>query len=432
MKTAETTDQNLRNGAVFTVPFSIGTVIWRWIQRGIEKMETVPGRSRLRTWAEIDLSAAESNYLNAKSRFSSGTRLFAVVKADAYGHGAEILASDLCRNAGADGFAVATPQEALQLRRGCPDSEIIILGYTPKDYYRDIIRDGRIYPAVFTLKDAENLSSECAEGEKAGVFFAVETGMGRIGFQDTADGISEAVTAAQLPGISVKGLFSHFATADSENAEGTKVQAGRFGRFKKALEEKLGHCVPGSLYNSAAIVSLPPEDSYDIARLGILLYGLRATDYADCSAYKPVMSVKTRVIALHDAFPGDGISYGRTFVAVRRTRVATLCAGYADGYPRSLSNRGEVLIRGKRCRILGRVCMDMMMADVSGVPDVETGDEAVLFGKSGSESVSADDIADMTGTIGYEIVCGISKRVPRVYFRNGRPLVDGSSDPAME
>ncbi|MBP5236949.1 MAG: alanine racemase [Clostridia bacterium] len=393
-------------------------------------METVPGRSRLRTWAEIDLGAAESNYLTAKSRFTPRTRLFAVVKADAYGHGADMIASDLCRNAGADGFAVATPQEALQLRDACPDSEIIILGYTPKEYFGDIINDGKIYPAIFTLRDAADLSAECAGGKTAGVFFAVETGMGRIGFQDTADGISEAVKSALLPGISVKGIFSHFATADSENAEGTAAQAERFGRFKKALEEKLGHSISGSLYNSAAIVSLSPEDSYDIARLGILLYGLRATEYADCSGYKPVMSLKTRVVALHDAFPGDGISYGRTFVADRRVRVATLCAGYADGYPRSLSNRGEVLIRGKRCRVIGRVCMDMMMADVSGVPDAETGDEAVLFGKSGNETVSADDIADLTGTIGHEIVCGISKRVPRVYFRNGESVRNGHPGPA--
>ena len=367
-----------------------------------------------RTWAEIDLDALVHNFDIIKKE-ATGAKLMAVVKADAYGHSARIVAPILEQH-GADAFAVSNIEEAITLR-GCGITRpILILGYTPVSMAAQLYLND-ISQCVYSPEYAAALSKRaCADGVKVKVHIKLDTGMSRLGFDcrdEKLSGIEEAVTAARLKGFVFEGIFTHFAVSDrTETSEDgfTDKQYSRFctaaERFEKAgLRPKYRHCC-----NSAAFC-LDSDKHFDMCRPGIILYGLTpSSDLKLKEAFIPVMTVKSVVSMVKTIKKGDTVSYGRTFTAEKEMKTATVTAGYADGYPRLLSNKGYVLINGKRANIIGRVCMDQMSVDVSDIDNVKQGDEVILFGKT----LPVEELADKCGTINYEIICGISPRVPRI------------------
>ena len=367
-----------------------------------------------RTWAEIDLDALVHNFDIIKKE-ATGAKLMAVVKADAYGHSVRIVAPILEQH-GADAFAVSNIEEAITLR-GCGITRpILILGYTPVSMAAQLYLND-ISQCVYSPEYAAALSKRaCADGVKVKVHIKLDTGMSRLGFDcrdEKLSGIEEAVTAARLKGFVFEGIFTHFAVSDrTETSEDgfTDKQYFRFctaaERFEKAgLRPKYRHCC-----NSAAFC-LDSDKHFDMCRPGIILYGLTpSSDLKLKENFVPVMTVKSVVSMVKTIKKGDTVSYGRTFTAEKEMKIATVTAGYADGYPRLLSNKGYVLINGKRANIIGRVCMDQMSVDVSDIEDVKQGDEVILFGKT----LPVEELADMCGTINYEIICGISPRVPRI------------------
>ncbi len=367
-----------------------------------------------RTWTEIDTSALLNNF-NILKKSVGNKKLMAVVKADAYGHSVQIVASQLDK-AGTDCFAVSNLAEALELRSFGIEKPILILGYTPETEAKKLFEND-IAQCVYSPEYAAALSAQAVkQGVSIKVHIKLDTGMGRIGFNCRDSSLSEAkaaITAACLDGFVFEGLFTHFAVSDraKNNDDGfTDEQYIRFTAavelFKKAgLSPKLCHCC-----NSAGIM-LDSDKHFDISRAGIILYGLKPSgDLEMLENIIPVMTFKTVVTMVKEISAGDTVSYGRTFKAKNKMKVATLSVGYADGYPRLLSNKGYVLINGKKAPIIGRVCMDQLMVDVTDIEDVKMGTEAELFGKN----LSVDILAELCGTINYEIVCGITKRVPRI------------------
>jgi alanine racemase len=369
-----------------------------------------------RICAKIDIGAIEHNIKLIKERIGN-SKLMLVVKADAYGHGAPGVVKALEHLA--DYFAVAEMGEALELRAHGIRTPILILGYTSPSQYELSLEHG-ITLTVFTPESARALSEVCVRtGKTARVHFAVDTGMGRIGWQVCGQGADEAAEAARLPRIFVEGVFSHFATADGEENSFAEEQCAQFERFCEMLESRGVHIPLKHMNNSAGIVKFGKR--YDMVRAGILIYGLYPSESVRAFAgmefsLRPAMELITRITHIKELDAGKPISYGSTFVTARKTRVATLPVGYADGYPRALSGKGEVLVRGVRCPILGRVCMDQMMIDISAVPEAKVEECAVLMGRDGGEFISAEEIAAHADTINYEFVCGVAKRVPRVYF----------------
>lgn len=366
-----------------------------------------------RTWAEIDLDALVHNFDIIKKE-AAGAKLMAVVKADAYGHSARIVAPILEQH-GADAFAVSNIEEAITLR-GCGITRpILILGYTPVSMAAQLYLND-ISQCVYSPEYAAALSKRaCEDGVKVKVHIKLDTGMSRLGFDcrdEKLSGIEDAITAARLKGFIFEGIFTHFAASDrTETSEDgfTDKQYSRFctaaERFEKAgLRPEYRHCC-----NSAAFC-LDSDKHFDMCRPGIIIYGLTpSSDLKLKEAFVPVMTVKSVVSMVKTIKKGDTVSYGRTFTAEKEMKIATVTAGYADGYPRLLSNKGYVLINGKKANILGRVCMDQMSVDISDIDNVKQGDEVILFGKT----LPVEELADMCGTINYEIICGISPRVPR-------------------
>ncbi len=367
-----------------------------------------------RTWAEIDLSALKHNFEIIKSE-AGDAKLMAVVKADAYGHSVRYIAPVL-EEQGASAFAVSNIEEAITLR-GCGITKpILILGYTPVSMASQLYTND-ITQAVYSSEYAHALSAAAEEARVTlNIHIKLDTGMGRIGFDcrnDALCGISEAIVAAKLPHFHFDGIFTHFCESDRtpETEDGyTQEQYARFcagvERFKQAgLRPRACHCC-----NSAAFC-LDAEKHLNLCRPGIILYGLTpAADLKLSEDFIPVMTVKSVVSMVKTIRPGDTVNYGRTFKAKKEMRVATVTAGYADGYPRLLSNRGQVMIHGKRADIIGRICMDQLSVDVTDIPEVTAGDEVILFGKE----LPVEELANLCGTINYEIVCGISPRVPRI------------------
>ena len=367
-----------------------------------------------RTWAEIDTSALIHNF-NIIKKEAGNSKIMAVVKADAYGHSARFAAPVLQEN-GADYFAVSNIEEAITLR-GCGITKpILILGYTPVSmasqlFFNDIIQ------AVFSPEYARDLSKAAVkENLKIKIHIKLDTGMGRIGFDcrdEDLSGIEDAISAARLPGFVFEGIFTHFSVSDrtpDEEDGFTDSQYNRFStavnRFEEAgLKPKFTHCC-----NSAAFC-LDNDKHMDICRPGIILYGLTPSASLTLKEnFVPVMTLKSVVSMVKDIKKGDTVNYGRTFKADKKMRIATITAGYADGYPRALSNKGYVIIKGKKAPIIGRICMDQLSVDVSHIPQVSQGDEVILFGKD----LPVEELANICGTINYEIVCGISPRVPRI------------------
>ncbi len=363
-----------------------------------------------RTWAEIDLSAVAENFHTVRHQVGEQVKIMAVVKANAYGHGVDHIAPFLSK-LGADFFGVSCLQEAMELRRLEIEKPILILGYTPSEYY-PILAEEQLSQTVFSMEDALSLS---LAGERADrkikVHAALDTGMGRIGFDAfDPDQAADAVKSlAGLPGIELEGLFTHFSVADTDGQEPyTDAQMDRFLQVRTRLAEVGLHPICHAA-NSAGIF-LNSKYHLDMVRAGIVLYGLEPGGRTN--PFRPVMTVKTLVSFVKEIPAGRDISYGRRYTSDRPMRIATLSAGYADGYPRALSGKGYALINGQPAPILGTVCMDQMMVDVSDIP-CKVGDEAVLMGGG----IDLNELAVQLGTIHYELTCGIGKRVPRVMKR---------------
>ncbi|MBQ7669502.1 MAG: alanine racemase [Clostridia bacterium] len=374
----------------------------------------------LRTWAEIDLDAIESNFTSLASLVPENTMKLAVVKADAYGHGAKRVAPLLSDKV--DYFGVARADEAVELRRsGIVNTKILILGHTAPYHYSVLFKHDLI-PSVYNIEEARLLNADAEKyGQVLNVHIAVNTGMNRIGFEPDALSVSYIEEISKYQFLRIDGIFSHFADADNGyDGSFTEKQLRVFIDFTSELSKRGINIPVRHLFNSAAIVSLPTE--FDMVREGICMYGLPPSDSVNLqkiNSLKQAMSLRSEVIHIHDIDKGSAVSYGCRFVAEKKMKIATVCAGYADGLPRLCSERGYVLINGKRSKILGSVCMDQFMCDISDIEDVRIGSVVTIFGSDGDAYIGADEVASWAGTISYEILCGISKRVPRVYIKGG-------------
>ena len=378
-------------------------------------------------WAEIDLDALRANFRAVQKR-AGDLPLCDVVKADSYGHGA-VQCARVFAEEGAAWLAVSCLAEALQLRQAGQKLPILILGHVQPEFAAALI-EHHITAACYSLPQAKALSAAAVQaGGIVDIHLKADTGMGRIGFPlrtDFAQSIAEMLEVCALPGLHMTGLFQHFAVADDDSTENiayTEEQYQLFLRTYRALKAA-GHEPPLVHCDNSAGVMLHPDWPHGeitapcMARPGIILYGFDPSDEVRFDTFKPVMKLKTVVSMVKELQPGQSTSYGRRFTAETPTKVATLCTGYADGYPRLLScGKGIVEVHGTPCPVLGRVCMDQLMVDVTAVPDVQEGDEAILWG--GRVSDSAEDIARKTDTISYEVLCGVSRRVPRVYLEHG-------------
>lgn len=370
------------------------------------------------TYVNIDLDAIGENFRAIQKK--AGKPVMAVVKADAYGHGA-VQVSRLLEPA-CSFFGVSSVAEALELRRAGIGKPIMILGHTPAECFGDVVRE-EIRAGIFTDTDAQALSREAVkQGKTAFVHLVADTGMSRIGFQTTEEAADVCEKIAQLPGLQIEGLYSHFATADSADLTRTRQQAELFADFDRMLKERGVEIPLRHLDNSAGIMNFGSH--YDMVRAGISLYGLYPSQEVDTKLLplKPAMSWHTTVSYVKTLAPGREISYGGTYVTERPMVVATIPAGYADGYRRSLSNGFYVLIRGKQAPILGRVCMDQFMVDVTDIPGVHAGTGVVLMGKDGQQTISAEALSAAAGSFNYEQVCDISRRVTRVYIQGGKEV----------
>jgi len=368
-----------------------------------------------RIWVEVDLDALHHN-LNEAKRVSKGAKILAVVKADGYGHGAVEIAKELHEEA--DYFGVALIDEALQLRRNGVTKPILILGYTSPTQYETLI-EADITQAIFSREAARQLSDTAVRmGKKAKIHVVVDTGMSRIGFPSTEESVETIKWINTLPGLFVEGIFSHFALADSKDKTVDKMQLKRFGFVLDGLEREGIHIPIKHISNSAAVID--SDYSFDMVRCGIMLYGMYPSDEVDKTkvSLKPVMSLKSSVIQVKTLPPGEGVSYGHTFVTTRETRIATVSAGYGDGYPRALSSKGRVIINGQYAPIIGRVCMDIFMVDISHIDGVKVEDPVILIGRDGDKEITAEEVGALADTFNYEIVCSVSRRVPRIYLKN--------------
>lgn len=369
-------------------------------------------------YVTIDLDVISRNFQNICQK--AGVPVMAVVKADAYGHGAVPIARLL--EPSCAWFGVSSVDEALELRRAGLQKPILILCHTPPSVFPTLIQEN-LRPAIFCWEDALALSAAAVQLNATAAFhFAVDTGMSRIGFQVTEETADICAAIARLPGLEAEGLFSHFATADSADLSGAHMQAQLFAQFDEMLRAR-GVCVKlRHLDNSAGVMNF--SNHYEMVRAGIVIYGLYPSSEVDpgCLPLEPALRWCSRVSHLTLLPAGRSIGYGGTYVTDRPTMVATIPVGYADGYRRSLSNRFYVLIRGKRAPILGRVCMDQLMVDVTDIPNVASGDEVVLIGQDGNETITVEQLAEAAGSFNYEIICGISRRVPREYLQAHAPV----------
>lgn len=374
-------------------------------------------------WAEIDLDNLTSNMKEIR-RVSQSKEIIAIIKADAYGHGAVDVAETLLHN-GATSFAVAVAAEAIELRRngiGCP---IMLLGFTPPSLADDIIKYD-IEQTVYSYELAEELSRAAVKRHKTvKVHIAVDTGMGRIGYLPSDENVEEVVRIAELPNLKIKGLFSHFSTSDEKDKSYSYNQLNKFNWFYNKLKERGVNISIRHIANSAAVIDLP-ETHFEAVRPGIILYGYYPSEEVikNNIELKPVMSLKTNVVHIKTLPEGEYISYGRKFRTDRKTVIATLPVGYADGYTRLLFKKAKVIIKGNLAPVVGRICMDQCMVDITDIQGVSVGDDVILMGVSEDNSISmtADNIANMLETINYEVLCMIGKRIPRVYIKDGKVI----------
>lgn len=370
-------------------------------------------------WAEINLSNFDYNVKQIRQKMGYDREFIGVIKADAYGHGA-VQCAEVLRENGVKTFAIATLQEAITLREAGATERIICLGLTP-DMYVDVLAQYDIIPVVDDSRNAKAISDAAAAyGKTIDCLIAVDTGMGRIGY--VADDLNFAVEdikrIALLPNLRILGLFSHMATADAYDKTFSHQQEAKYNRFAEAVTQA-GIPLPfRTLANSASIMELPTV-LFDGCRPGIILYGQYPSHEVDKNqlSLKPVMQVKANIVHLKYVPAGFSCGYGRKFIAQRPSAIATLALGYADGYPRPYSSQAKVLVGGHVCNVAGNICMDQCMVDVTDVPGVKVGDEVIVMGTDGVNTISATDIADATGTINYEICCAFGQRLPKVFVK---------------
>ncbi len=368
-----------------------------------------------RVVAEISLSALEKNFESMHQKLGAGVKMIAVIKTDGYGHGAREIAHLVEDYEYIWGFATASVEEAMELRESGIRKPILLLGFSFPDSYR-MIAENEIRPAVFKLSMAEQLSEAGrAAGKTVRIHIALDTGMSRIGFQVREENADLVKKIQALPNIEIEGMFTHFARADEKDKAFSREQFDAYQRFSEMLKERGVEIPLRHVGNSACIMELP-DYQLDAVRAGITIYGIYPSDEVDREKLRlePVMSLKSRIVYIKTLPEGVPVSYGGTFVTERETRIATVAAGYGDGYPRMLSGKAEVLIRGRRAPILGRVCMDQFMVDVTDIP-AEEFDLVTLLGKDGDEEITADELGKLSGRFPYELVSCISKRVKRVF-----------------
>jgi alanine racemase len=370
-----------------------------------------------RTFAKVDLDAITHNLLQLQMGMKPGVKTMAVVKADGYGHGSKAVASHIADKV--DYFAVACMEEAIDLRDGGIEKPILILGYTDPACYTELV-DRDIAATIYRLEDAKLLSkTACAMGRKAKIHVAVDTGMGRIGVQPDETGADLVLAVSQLEGVEIEGLFSHYACADCQDKTDAQEQTALFDRFIGLLEGRGVQIPLKHICNSAGAMEM--DKQYDMCRLGIALYGLYPSEEVEKKiALIPAMEVISHVVHVKDVPQGFKIGYGHIYEAPAKRKIATVCVGYADGYNRCLTGVGYVLIRGKKAPVVGKVCMDQIMVDVTDIEGVTVGDQAVILGKSQDACISAEELGAMCHSFNYEVVCNFMPRVTRAYYKDGK------------
>ena len=378
-----------------------------------------------RVKAVVSLDAIAHNFEEMKKNIADGTKIVAVIKADGYGHGAEAIARLIEGYEYIWGFAAATAEEAIQLKDAGVKKPVLILGLVFEEYFQELIQK-EVRMTVCDYDMAKALSEEAVrQGRQVHIHIGLDTGMSRIGFADKPESVEEIKRIAALSNIEIEGMFTHFARADETDKSPAEDQLKRYLAFVELLEKAgvqipLKHCS-----NSAGIIRMP-EANLNMVRAGITIYGIYPSAEVERDIVKllPAMELKSHVAFVKDLPAGTAISYGGTFASETDLRVATIPVGYADGYPRTLSNKGWVLIHGQKAPILGRICMDQFMVDVTHIADVKHGDEVTLIGRDGDESIHIDELGDLSGRFSYEFACDISKRVPRVYIKDGKEWGD--------
>lgn len=379
----------------------------------------------LRVCAEINLDAAAYNFNSMKENLTEGTKIIAVLKTDGYGHGAVPIARMVQEYEYLWGFAVATVEEALLLRRAGIRKPVLILGYVFPDACEEIVQN-EIRPTIFTFDSARQFSEEAVrQGKTVHLHIKVDTGMSRIGLKDDEESADLVREISQLSNVEIEGLYTHFARADEKDKADVRRQLMRYQAFAelvkaKGVEIRMHHCS-----NSAGIFDLK-EANLDAVRAGISIYGLYPSEEVNHLAVPitPVLTLKSHVVYVKDIEPGTSVSYGGTFTAEKSMRIATIPVGYGDGYPRSLSGKGRVLIRGRQAPVLGRICMDQFMVDVTHIPGVRAGDMVTLIGSDGGNGITMEDLGELSGRFNYELACDIGKRVPRRFWKDGRVVAE--------
>lgn len=371
-----------------------------------------------RVEADIDLSAIRKNIETMHSYLPEGKKLLAVIKANAYGHDAIEVAKAL--DDLSDYYGVACIDEGIELRNAGIDKPILILGVTDESLYADVVTYG-ITQTIFTYDQAKALSDVAGKLGKTGkLHIKLDTGMNRIGYKCTKESVEEIVKISKLPNLDMEGIFTHYFKADEADKTSANDQLALYTRMLTWLQEA-GVTFPiRHISNSAGIMEMP-NDTYDMVRSGISTYGLYPSeemDKAACILY-PAMSLKSHITHIKPVKKGETIGYGGTYTLPEDRIIATVGVGYADGYPRALSNQGRMLVHGMYVPIVGRVCMDQTMIDVTEVKDVKVGDEVVLVGKQGEQLLSVEELAGMSASFNYEFVCNVNRRVPRIFYRNG-------------
>ena len=377
-----------------------------------------------RVYAGINLDAVMHNLEKMHTLIKDDTKIIAVIKTDGYGHGAVPIAKKIESLPYLWGFAVATQQEGTVLRRHGIKKPVLILGHSFEEEFERIVEDD-LEPAIFTYESAKVLSETAKRLKKtAKIHIKIDTGMSRIGYQVSEASADEIAKTAELKNLKIEGVFTHFAKADEADKTHVHGQIAAYQKMLTMLEERgveipLRHCS-----NSAGIIDLP-EVNMDAVRAGIILYGLLPSDEVQKERIdlEPVMTLKSKVIHIKTLEKGRTISYGGTYEVTHTERIATIPVGYGDGYPRSLSNKGWVLIHGQKAPICGRICMDQFMVDVTDIPKIRVGDEVTLIGTDGSETLSMNELGELSERFNYEFACDLGKRIPRVFYADGK-IVD--------
>ena len=372
-----------------------------------------------RTYAQIDLSAICYNIQAIREKITPRVKLLIVIKADAYGHGAVEVAKAV--QSRCDFFGVASVSEGVELRKAGIEKPILVLGYADEHDFRLAV-EYAIRPSIFTMQQAKALSDEAIrQGKIAPFHVAVDTGMSRIGVQVSEDSADLVASIAALPSVCMEGIFSHYFASDEKDLRKADMQREQFQAFTRMIEARGVNIPIRHMSNSAGTLNI--EECFDMVRAGIITYGIYPSADTDHSvALQPALQWKSRVFYVKDLEAGRFVSYGGTFVAPKDMVVATIPVGYADGYPWCLSNRGKVILHGRFAPIIGRVCMDLLMVDVTDIPDVREGDVVTLIGTDGACTLSVEDVAAAADSFNYELLCRLARRVPRVYFRDGQEV----------